>query len=100
LRNRSQHGGGEDAGQNRLVSLALVQTGGRQSNDHRVVAGKHQIDHHDLEKRCQGFRGKHLGHAGHSVKRPIRHHSSLELPEGPGLGRACSKTTQFKAAED
>jgi hypothetical protein len=27
--------------------------------------------------------------------RPIRHHSSLELPEGPGLGRSSLETTQL-----
>ena len=71
--------------ENRLVALALGQTGGCQSDDDRVVAGKHQIDHHDLKNAVRASGEKHLGHAGHSVKRPIRHHSSLELPEGPGL---------------
>jgi len=85
-----QHRGGDDADQDGLVALVLGQAGGCQSDDDRVVAGQHQIDHHDLEKCRQGCVGKNLGHAGGpSVLRPIRHRSSLELPEGPGAWTWC-----------
>ena len=51
----AQDRGGEDADQNRLVALVLGQAGGCKPDDDRIVAGEHQVDHHDLEKCCQGL---------------------------------------------
>ena len=44
-----------DADQDRLLALTLGETCGCKSDDDRIIPGKHQVDHHDLEKRCQGF---------------------------------------------
>jgi hypothetical protein len=51
----AQDRGGQYADQNRFFSLTLGQSGGCKADDDRIVAGEHQIDHHDLEKRCQSF---------------------------------------------
>ena len=48
---------GQYANQNRLLALTLGEPGGCKADDNRVVAGEHQVDHHDLEKRCQGLGG-------------------------------------------
>ena len=47
----------DDADQDSLLALTLGQAGGCQSDHDRIVAGEHQIDHDDLEKRCQVLRG-------------------------------------------
>ena len=44
-----------DADQDRLPALSFGQPGGRQPDDDCVVAGKHQVDHDDLEKCSQVF---------------------------------------------
>ena len=46
-----------DADQDRLLALTLGQPGGGKPDDDRIVAGEHQVDHDDLEKRCQVLRG-------------------------------------------
>ena len=50
----AQDRGGDDADQDRLLALTFGKTCGCQPDNDRVIAGKHQVDHHDLEKRCQG----------------------------------------------
>ena len=42
-----------DADQDRLLALTLGKPGGCKPDNDRIVAGKHQVDHDDLEKRCQ-----------------------------------------------
>ena len=46
--NDTQHRGGENADQDRLVALLLGQPRGGEADDDGVVAGKHQVDadHH------------------------------------------------------
>ena len=41
----------------RIFALTLGQPGGCKPDDDRIVAGEHQVDHDDLEKRCQVLRG-------------------------------------------
>jgi hypothetical protein len=81
----SQNRGRYDADQYSLGALAFGQTGGCQSDDDRVVAGQHQIDHHDLEKCRQSFRGKHLGHAGPPCNVQSDIAVRLNCQRGPGL---------------
>ena len=47
--------GGQDAYQDRLLALIFGKAGGGEADNDRVIAGKHQIDHHDLEKSCEGL---------------------------------------------
>ena len=53
----AQDRGGHDADQDRLLALTLGEPGGGKPDDDRIVAGQHQVNHDDLEKRCQVFRG-------------------------------------------
>ena len=53
----AQDRGGQYADQNRLLALTLGQPGGCEPDDDRIVAGEHQVDHDDLEKRRQVLRG-------------------------------------------
>ena len=50
-----QDRGGQNAHQDRFLALPFREPGGREPDHDRVVAGEHQIDHHDLEKRCHGL---------------------------------------------
>ena len=46
----AQHGGGDDADQDRARALRLGQAGRRQPDDDRIVAGQHQVDHDHLQQ--------------------------------------------------
>jgi hypothetical protein len=49
----AQHSRGADADEDCARTLFFRQAGGRKTDDHRVVARQHQVDHDDLEKRRQ-----------------------------------------------
>ena len=51
----AQERGGQYADQDRFPALSFGQPGGCQPDDDCVVAGEHQVDHDDLEKRSQVF---------------------------------------------
>ena len=59
----AHHGRGDDADQDRARAPLFGQPGRRQPDDHRIVAGQHQVDHDDLEE--GGDRGlrENLRHA-------------------------------------
>ena len=63
----AQRRGGEDADQYRLFALLFGKARGGKADNDRVIAGEHQVDHHDLKKGCEGLRGEKFQHAGHSV---------------------------------
>ena len=52
----AQHGGRDDADEDRLVALVLGKAGRSQANDDGVVARQHEIDHDDLAERPKGIR--------------------------------------------
>ena len=52
-----QHRSSHDPDQDSLPALTLGEPGGCKPDDDRIVAGEHQVNHDDLEKRCQVLRG-------------------------------------------
>ena len=44
--------GSQYAGQDGLFPLVLRQSGSGKPDNDRIVAGEHQVDHHDLKERC------------------------------------------------
>jgi hypothetical protein len=53
---QSQHSRRNDADQDRLASLRRRQACGREADNHRIVARKHQVDHDHLAESRQRFR--------------------------------------------
>ncbi len=79
-----------------LVRCSVGSSGGGQADDDGVVAGQHQVDHHDLEESEHSCRVKNsIMTGGLTIS---SRHRSLAAARGPGLavGLGVSFLPQFE----